>query len=245
MSMWSAFANPHQFLRLSNWLAPLFYALGAACIAYGLWQGLWVVPKDEVQGGDIMRVMFIHVPAAWLAMASYSALAVASFIWFIWRHELADIAAKSIAPLGAVWTALCLATGSIWGKPTWGTWWQWDDARMMSVLFLFFLFLGYMALRAAMDSRQKAARAGAILAMVGALNVPLIKFSVDLFTSLHQGASVITAEGPAMAPVYLWPLLISAIGHSLLFGGLVLTRMRTEIRERRVARLRADALGGS
>jgi heme exporter protein C len=200
------------------------------------------VPKDEYQGGDIMRVMFIHVPAAWLAMASYSALAIASFVWFVWRHELADIAAKAIAPMGATWTALCLATGSIWGKPTWGTWWQWDDARMMSVLFLFFLFLGYMALRAAMDTRQKAARAGAVLAMVGALNVPLIKFSVDLFTSLHQDASVITADGPKMAAVYLTPLLISALGHSLLFGGLVLTSMRTEIRERRIARLRAREL---
>jgi len=240
--MWSYFANPHKFLRLSDWLAPLFYALGAACILYGLWQGLWVVPKDEYQGGDIMRVMFIHVPAAWLAMASYSALAIASFVWFVWRHELADIAAKAIAPLGATWTALCLATGSIWGKPTWGTWWQWDDARMMSVLFLLFLFLGYMALRAAMDTRQKAARAGAILAMVGAINVPLIKFSVDLFTSLHQDASVITADGPKMAAVYLTPLLVSALGHSLLFGGLVMTSMRTEIRERRIARLRAKEL---
>lgn len=240
--MWSYFANPHKFLRLSDWLAPAFYALGAACILYGLWQGLWIVPKDEYQGGDIMRVMFVHVPAAWLAMASYSALAIASFVWFVWRHELADIAAKAIAPLGATWTALCLATGSIWGKPTWGTWWQWDDARMMSVLFLFFLFLGYMALRAAMDTRQKAARAGAILAMVGAINVPLIKFSVDLFTSLHQDASVITADGPKMAAVYLAPLLISALGHSLLFGGLVMTSMRTEIRERRIARLRAKEL---
>jgi heme exporter protein C len=240
--MWSYFANPHKFLRLSDWLAPVFYALGAVCILYGLWQGLWVVPKDEYQGGDIMRVMFVHVPAAWLAMASYSALAMASFVWFVWRHELADIAAKAIAPMGATWTALCLATGSIWGKPTWGTWWQWDDARMMSVLFLFFLFLGYMALRAAMDTRQKAARAGAILAMVGALNVPLIKFSVDLFTSLHQDASVITADGPKMAAVYLTPLLISALGHSLLFGGLVMTSMRTEIRERRIARLRAREL---
>lgn len=242
--MWSYFANPHKFLRLSDWLAPAFYTAGALCMAWGLWQGLWVVPKDEYQGGDIMRVMFVHVPAAWLAMASYSALAVASFVWFIWRHELADIAAKAIAPLGAVWTALCLATGSIWGKPTWGTWWQWDDARMMSVLFLFFLFLGYMALRAAMDTRQKAARAGAILAMVGAINVPLIKFSVDLFTSLHQDASVITADGPKMAAVYLTPLLISGLGHALLFGGLVMTRMRTEIRERRIARLTAAALEG-
>jgi heme exporter protein C len=240
--MWSYFANPHKFLRLSDWLAPALYALGAVCIAYGLWQGLWVVPKDEYQGGDIMRVMFVHVPAAWLAMASYSALAIASFVWFVWRHELADIAAKAIAPIGAVWTAICLSTGSIWGKPTWGTWWQWDDARMMSVLFLFFLFLGYMALRAAMDTRQKAARAGAILAMVGAINIPLIKFSVDLFTSLHQDASVITADGPKMAAVYLTPLLVSAIGHSLLFGGLVMTRMRTEIRERRIARLRSREL---
>jgi heme exporter protein C len=169
---------------------------------------------------------------------------VASFVWFIWRHELADIAAKAIAPLGAVWTALCLATGSIWGKPTWGTWWQWDDARMMSVLFLLFLFLGYMALRASMDSRQKAARAGAILAMVGAINVPLIKFSVDLFTSLHQPASVITADGPAMPPIYLIPLLVSGLGHSLLFGALVMTHMRTEIRQRRIARLTASALEG-
>lgn len=242
--MWSYFANPHKFLRLSDWLAPLFYGAGMLCILWSLWQGLWIVPKDEYQGGDIMRVMFIHVPAAWLSMASYSALAIASFVWFIWRHELADIAAKAIAPLGAVWTALCLATGSIWGKPTWGTWWQWDDARMMSVLFLLFLFLGYMALRASMDSRQKAARAGAILAMVGAINVPLIKFSVDLFTSLHQPASVITAEGPKMAAVYLTPLLVSGLGHALLFGGLVMTHMRTEIRQRRIARLTSSALEG-
>ncbi|ABI78831.1 heme exporter protein CcmC [Hyphomonas neptunium ATCC 15444] len=242
--MWSAFANPHKFLKFSAVAAPLFYGAGMLCILWGLWQGLWIVPKDDYQGGDIMRVMFIHVPAAWLAMVSYSGLAVASFVWFIWRHELADIAAKAIAPLGAVWTALCLATGSIWGKPTWGTWWQWDDARMMSVLFLLFLFLGYMALRASMDSRQKAARAGAILAMVGAVNVPLIKFSVDLFTSLHQPASVITADGPKMAAVYLTPLLISGLGHALLFGGLVMTHMRTEIRERRIARLTAQALEG-
>jgi len=245
MGMLSAFANPHRFLALSNWLAPLFYGVGAAMIAWGLWQGLWVVPKDDYQGGDIMRVMFIHVPAAWLAMASYSGMAAASFIWFIWRHELADIAAKAIAPLGAVWTALCLATGSIWGKPTWGTWWQWDDARMMSVLFLFFLFLGYMALRAAMDSRQKAARAGAILAMVGALNVPLIKFSVDMFTSLHQDASVITVDGPKMAAVYLWPLMMNGLGHMLLFGGLVMTLMRAEIWTRRAARQRARLLAGA
>ncbi|MAN47319.1 MAG: cytochrome c biogenesis protein CcsA [Alphaproteobacteria bacterium] len=242
--MFSWFANPHRFLTLSSWLAPICYALGALLIAWSLWQGLWIVPKDEYQGGDIMRVMFLHVPAAWLAMASYMGMAVMSFIWFIWRHEVADIAAKAIAPLGATWTALCLATGSIWGKPTWGTWWQWDDARMMSVLFMFFLFLGYMALRAAMDTRQKAARAGAILAMVGAINVPLIKFSVDLFTSLHQDASVITVDGPKMAAVYLWPLLASGLGHSLLFAGLVMTLMRAEIWQRRAAQIRARLMAG-
>ena len=237
--MFSWFANPHRFLVLSNWLAPVCYALAGLLIAWGLWQGLWVVPRDDYQGGDIMRVMFIHVPAAWLAMASYMAMAVMSFIWFIWRHEVADVAAKAIAPLGAVWTAICLATGSIWGKPTWGTWWQWDDARMMSVLFMFFLFLGYMALRAAMDTRQKAARAGAILAMVGAINVPLIKFSVDLFTSLHQDSSVLTAEGPKMAAVYLWPLLASGLGHTFLFAGLTQTLMRAEIWDRRTAKANA------
>lgn len=242
--MFSWFANPHRFLKLSDWLAPAFYALAALGILWGLWQGLWVVPKDDYQGGDIMRVMFIHVPAAWLAMGSYLGMAVMSFVWFIWRHEVADIAAKAIAPLGATWTALCLATGAIWGKPTWGTWWQWDDARMMSVLFMFFLFLGYMALRAAMDTRQKAARAGAILTMVGALNVPLIKFSVDLFTSLHQDASVITADGPKMAAVYLWPLLISSLGHTLLFAALVMTLMRAEIWTRRAAQLRARLMTG-
>ena len=242
--MFSWFANPHRFLMLSSWLAPLFYAAAALLIAWGFWQGLWMVPKDDYQGGDIMRVMFIHVPAAWLAMASYLGMAVMSFVWFIWRHEVADIAAKAIAPLGATWTALCLVTGAIWGKPTWGTWWQWDDARMMSVLFMFFLFLGYMALRAAMDTRQKAARAGAILAMVGALNVPLIKFSVDLFTSLHQDASVITPEGPKMAAVYLWPLLISSLGHSLLFAALVMTLMRAEIWTRRAAQIRARLMTG-
>ena len=242
--MFSWFANPHRFLKLSGWLAPAFYVLAAVGILWGLWQGLWIVPKDDYQGGDIMRVMFIHVPAAWLAMASYLGMAVMSFVWFIWRHEVADIAAKAIAPLGATWTALCLATGAIWGKPTWGTWWQWDDARMMSVLFMFFLFLGYMALRAAMDTRQKAARAGAILAMVGALNVPLIKFSVDLFTSLHQDASVITPEGPKMAAVYLWPLLISSLGHSLLFAALVMTLMRAEIWTRRAAQIRARLMTG-
>jgi heme exporter protein C len=232
-------------MALSKWLAPACLGVGALLIAYSVWQGLWVVPQDDYQGGDIMRALFIHVPSAWLAMGSYLGLALASFVWFVWRHELADMAAKSIAPLGAGYTAMCLATGSIWGKPTWGTWWLWDDARMMSVLVMFFLFLGYMALRAAMETRQKAARAGAILAMVGAVNVPLIKFSVDIWASIHQGPSVLRADGPAMPAVYLTPLLIGALGHMIFFAGLTMVLMRAEVWQRRSDVLIARKLAGA
>ncbi|MEO0713900.1 MAG: heme ABC transporter permease CcmC [Pseudomonadota bacterium] len=232
MAVLSAFANPHRFMAFSRPLVPAFAAIGLLLVAYSVWQGLYVV-RPELYQGDSARIMFIHVPAAWLSMAGYMGMAIASLVWFVWRHELADIAAKAIAPLGAAYTAICLATGSIWGKPTWGTWFQWDDARMVSVLVMFFLYLGYMALRAAMDTRQKAARAGAILAMVGAINVPLIKFSVDIWASLHQDASVLRLDGPAMPAEYLVPLLLGALGHSLLFGALVLVSMRAEVRARR------------
>lgn len=227
--MWSILANPYKFMLFSKYAVPIGFLIGMALFGYSLWQGLFVVPADEVQGGDIFRAMFIHVPSAWLCMGLYSGLAVSSFVWFIWRHELADVAARAIAPIGAGYTALCLSTGAIWGKPTWGTWWLWDDARMMSVLVLFFLFLGYMALRGALETRQKAARAGAILAMVGAINVPLIKFSVDIWSSIHQGPSVLRADGPAMAAVYLQPLLIGFLGQILLVSAMVLILMRAEI----------------
>jgi len=231
-------------MAFSRIAIPICFGLAGLMIAYSVWQGLWVVPAERVQG-DSARILFVHVPAAILTSASYTAMAVASFVWFIWRHELADIAAKSIAPIGAIYTALCLASGSIWGRPTWGTWWQWDDARMVSSLMMLFLFLGYIALRAAMDTRQKAARAGAILAMVGIINVPLIRFSVDWFTSLHQGPSLLRADGPSMAPEYLAPLLVGLAGHALLFSALVFTAMRTEIIERRTARTRASLLAGA
>ena len=178
-------------------------------------------------------------------MGAYVSLALASFVWFIWRHELADIAAKSIAPFGATYTVLCLASGSLWGRPTWGTWWEWDDARMVSVLVLFFIYLGYMALRAALPSRQQAARAGAILAMVGLINIPLIKFSVDWYTSLHQPASIIREGGSAIADVFELPLYAGMLGHLLLFSALVLTMMRTEVLIRQTARLRAQHLTGA
>lgn len=232
MAIFSAFANPHRFMALSKALLPWFTGAAVLLIAYSVWQGLYVVPPETYQG-DSARIMIVHVPAAWLSMAAYMGMAVASFVWFVWRHEIADIAAKSIAIFGAGYTAICLATGAIWGKPTWGTWFQWDDARMVSVLVLFFIYTGYIALRTAMDTRQKAARAGAILAMVGALNVPIIKFSVDLWASLHQDASVIRLDGPSMSADYLAPLLMGALGHTFLFGALVLVAMRAEVRMRR------------
>lgn len=242
--MWSILANPHRFMAFSKWAIPICAAIGTALFAYSLWQGLFVVPTDEVQGGHIFRALFIHVPSAWLCMGLYVGLAVASFVWFIWRHELADIAARAIAPIGAAYTVLCLATGSIWGKPTWGTWWLWDDPRMMSVLVLFFLFLGYMALRAALETRQKAARAGAILAMIGIINVPLIRVSVDIWASIHQGPSVIRAEGPAMDWIYLQPLLIGFVGQGLIVSALILTLMRAEVFGQQADTLMARRLAG-
>jgi len=219
-------------MAFSRPLVPAFAAIGLLLVAYSVWQGLYVV-RPELYQGDSARIMLIHVPAAWLSMAGYMGMAIASLVWFVWRHELADIAAKAIAPLGAAYTAVCLATGSIWGKPTWGTWWQWDDARMVSMLVLLFLYLGYMAIRAAMDTRQKAARAGAILALVGVINVPIIKFSVDIWASLHQPASVVRLDGPSMDPSYLYPLLIGALGHTLLMTALTFTAMRTDVMTRR------------
>lgn len=230
--MIQVFANPHRFMAFSKAVQPWLYAIGAGLIAVSLWQALYVV-RPELYQGDSARIMFVHVPAAWLSMAGYTGMAIASFVWFIWRHELADTAAKALAPVGAAYAAICLATGAIWGKPTWGTWWQWDDARMVSMLVLLFLYLGYMAIRAAMDTRQKAARAGAILALVGVLNVPIIKFSVDIWASLHQPASVIRMDGPAMPAEYLVPLLVGALGHTLLLTALVFTAMRTDVMTRR------------
>jgi len=232
-------------MAFSRIAAPICYGLAALMIGYALWQGLFVIQEDDVQGGDIMRIMFIHVPSAWLAMASYVAMAVSAFVWFVWRHELADVAAKSIAGFGALYTAICLATGSIWGSRTWGAWFDWEDSRMVSVLVLFFLFLGYIALRMAMDTRQKAARASAILAMIGIANIPLIKFSVDTFASLHQEASILRLDGPAMPPEYYVPLLVAALGHTLLFAALTMTTMRGEIYARKAGALRARRLAGA
>jgi len=225
-----ALANPQRFMDFSRWAAPWLGALAAALIAIGLWLG-FTAPEDYQQG-DTVRIMFIHVPAAWMGLFAYLCLGVASFIGLVFRHALADAAARAAAPLGAAFTGLALVTGSLWGKPMWGTWWQWD-ARMTSVLVLFLFYLGYMALQAAIEDEAKADRAAAILAMVGLINLPIVHYSVEWWNTLHQGESIFRKGGPAMAAVYLWPLGIMALGYTALFGSLWLVRIRAEVWRRR------------
>ncbi len=228
--MLSFLANPDRFMAFSRWAAPMFGVLAGLLITVGLWLG-FAAPEDYQQG-DTVRMMFIHVPASWLALFVYLCLGVASFLSLVFRHALADAAAKAAAPLGAVFTALALITGSLWGKPRWGTWWVWD-ARLTSVLVLLLFYLGYIALRAAMDDETKGGRAAAILALVGLINLPIVKFSVDWWNSLHQGASVFRADGPAMTNDYLIPLLLMGLGYMAAFGSLWLVRIRAEVWRRK------------
>lgn len=201
----------------------------------GLAWGLLLAPADWQQG-DTSRIMYVHVPAAWLASAGYFSLAACSLMSIVWRHPLADIAAAEIAPVGAGFTALCLATGSLWGKPMWGAWWVWD-ARLTSVLVLFFLYLGHIALVRAFDDPTRGYRAGAILALVGVINLPIIKFSVDWWNTLHQPASIGLTGSSSISPSMLWPLLVCAIGYTLLFAALSLARMSAAVIERRTRAL--------
>ena len=230
------FANPARFTRLAARIQPWAGGLAAVLLLVGLYLALVVVPADYQQG-DTVRIMFVHVPSAWMAMFCYTFLAVASAVGLIWKHPLADLAAKAAAPIGAGFTFLALVTGSLWGKPMWGAWWVWD-ARLTSVLILLFLYLGYMALWQAIEDSQKAGKTAAVLALVGAVNVPIIKFSVDWWNTLHQPASVLRMDGPAIHPTMLWPLLIMALAFKAYFVTLLLTRMRMELNLRRIRALR-------
>ncbi len=221
------FANPQRFMSFSGAALPWVAAVTVILLGVAAVWGLVLSPADYQQG-DTVRIMYVHVPAAWMAMACYAAMAGASFVSLIWGHALADVAAKATAPLGATFTGLALVTGSLWGKPTWGAWWVWD-ARLTSVLVLFFLYLGYMALWSAIDDRIRAGRLAAILALVGAINLPVIKFSVDFWNTLHQGTSVLRVDGPSLDTVFLYPLLMMALGYMALYVTLLLMRMRTEI----------------
>jgi heme exporter protein C len=238
------FANPGRFLRLSGWLLPPIAIAAFLLIAAGLVWGLFFAPADWQQG-DAVRIMYVHVPAAWLASAGYLALAVCSVFSLVWRHPLADLAAAEISPVGAGFAALCLATGSLWGKPMWGAWWVWD-ARLTSVLVLFFLYLGHVALVRAFDDPQRGYRAGAILALVGAIDLPIIKFSVDWWNTLHQPSTITLTGAPTMYIGMLWPLFLSALGFSLGFAAIVMARLRAAVMERRIRGLlmaRAQASG--
>jgi heme exporter protein C len=226
------FANPGQFLRLSGWLLPPIAIAGFLLTIAGLGWGLFFAPADWQQG-DAVRIMYVHVPAAWLASAGYLGLAVCSALSFVWRHPLADLAAVEIGPVGAGFTALCLATGSLWGKPMWGAWWVWD-ARLTSVLVLFFLYLGHIALIRAFDNPERGYRAGAILALIGVVNLPIIKFSVDWWNTLHQPDTITLTGAPTMYIDMLWPLFISAAGFTLGFAAIVIARLRAAVMERRI-----------
>jgi heme exporter protein C len=229
------FANPGRFLRLSGRLLPWLWGLAALVLAVGIPWGLAFSPPDWQQG-ETVRIMYLHVPMAWLAMSGYVTLAVASATALIWRHPLADLLARELSPVGAAVTALCLATGSLWGRPMWGTWWVWD-ARLTSVLVLFFLWVGHAALVRAFDEDERGARAGAILALIGAVNLPVVKFSVDFFNTLHQPASVARLGAPGLHVDMLYPLLVCALGFTILFAALVLGRTRAAVMEKRIRQL--------
>ena len=228
------FANPKRFMNLSGTILPWLGLICVLSIGAGLYLGFTAPP--DYQQGDTVKIMFIHVPAAWVAMMCYGLMAIASLLGLVNRHPLADVAAKAAAPLGAMFTALALITGSLWGKPMWGAYWVWD-ARLTSFLLLLFLYLGYIALWNAIEDETRAARAAAILALVGVVNLPIIEFSVDWWNTLHQGESIIRAGGPLIAGVFLWPLGLMAVGYTTLFFTLWMIRIRTEIIARRVRAL--------
>jgi len=228
-------ANPTRFLELVKAVVPWLAALVVILLGTGLYLSFFVAPPDYQQG-ETVRIMFIHVPAAWLAMFGYTVIALAALGTLIWRHPLADVAAKTAAPIGATFTFVALVTGSLWGKPMWGTYWVWD-ARLTSVLVLFLLYLGLIALWQSIDELGRAGRAAAILALVGAINVPIIKFSVDWWNTLHQPASVFRMGGSTIDVSLLTPLFVMAAGFTALFVLLHLMAMRAEILRRRVRAL--------
>jgi heme exporter protein C len=225
-------ANPTRFLALTARILPWLAIATIVVFAIGLYL-VWFVAPDDYQQGAVVKIMFIHVPNAWLAMGVWAVMSIASIGTLVWRHPLADVAAKAAAPLGAAFTFLALLTGSLWGRPMWGTYWVWD-ARLTSVLVLFLMYLGVMALWRTVDDPSRAARAAAILTLVGAINLPIIKFSVDWWNTLHQPASVFRAGGPAIDSTILTPLLVMALAFLLLFLTLHLAAMRNEILRRRV-----------
>ncbi|MBC2861317.1 heme ABC transporter permease [Stappia sp. 28M-7] len=232
-------ANPTRFMSFSGRLLPWLGAACALAFAAGLYLTFFVAPDDYQQGATV-KIMFLHVPAAWLAMMCYSIMAISSLGTLVWKHPLADVSARAAAPIGAAFTFLSLVTGSLWGKPMWGTYWVWD-ARLTSVLVLFVMYLGLIALWRTMEDPIRAGKAAAVLTLVGAVNLPIIKFSVDWWNTLHQPASVMRLDGPTIHPTILWPLLTMALAFTLLFLVMHLMAMRNEILRRRLRTLQLGA----
>ncbi len=234
-----SFANPARFLRLASHFLPWLMLGFILCFASGLYFALFHSPPDYLQG-EMVRVMYVHVPAAIMAEAGYMFLAVASFASIIWKHPLADVAARCAAPIGAVFTLICLITGSLWGRPTWGTYWVWD-ARLTSVLVLFFLYLGYIALWSAIEDEARAAKAASILALFGVVNIPIIKFSVEWWHTLHQPASIKLVGKTTIDPAMQLPLLLMTLAYGFYFAVVLIWRMQASIAEQRLeARTRAQ-----
>jgi heme exporter protein C len=233
------FANPVRYQRIADAVFPWATAGAVILTVVGLYYALIAAPMDYQQG-DAYRIMFVHVPAAWMALMIYAIMAVASIVGIVWRHPLAEIAARAAAPIGAVFTAIALITGSVWGKPMWGTYWVWD-ARLTSVLILFFLYVGYIALHDAFDDPARGARAAAILCLVGSVNLPIIKFSVEWWNTLHQPASIMRADGPAIHPSMLTPLLVMWGAYLCYFTAVHILRTRAELTERKIRNLRLSA----
>ena len=234
-----ALANPARFLRIATPLTSWFLWAGLVVLAVGLGSGLLLTPPDYLQG-DSVRIMYVHVPAAWLGMAGWAGIAGASLAQIVWRHPLSAVAARAVAVPGAAFTAICLATGSLWGRPTWGTWWQWDG-RLTSMLVLLFLYVGYLALARADAERGAEGRVTAIFGLVGAVNLPIIHYSVLWWRTLHQGQSI-TLRGSTIDSAILWPLPLTLLGFTLIFASVVLMRMRADLARTKVeARLRRRA----
>jgi heme exporter protein C len=231
-------ANPTRFLKIANRLIPVLAVLTVAFLAVGLYLG-FSAPQDYQQGATV-QIMFIHVPASWIAMMCYSVMSLSALGTLVWRHPIADVSIRAAAPIGAAFTFLALFTGSLWGKPMWGTWWVWD-ARLTSVLILFIIYMGLIALSRAIEEPTAAARSLAVITLIGFINIPIIKFSVDWWNTLHQPASVSRLAKPAMDTVFLYPLLTMALAYSLLFFTLHLMAMRNEILRRRIRSMRLMA----
>lgn len=234
-------ANPTRFAALANVVLPYVWAVTVALFAIGLYGALVTAPADYQQG-ETVRIMYVHVPAAWMALLVYTVMALASAAAIVFRHPLADAAAKVAAPIGAVFCFLALVTGSLWGRPIWNAWWVWD-ARLSSMFVLFLLYMGYMAVWQAIDDPHRAAMVARIVALVGFVNVPIVKFSVNWWNSLHQPASVFRLEGPAIAPSMLWPLLVMGLAYTFLFLALQLVAMRSEIAARKLRQMRITEIG--